>query len=59
MQEAIQQIRNGTRNMVELSPQAAAVRRWQHDMAREANLLSLSRGKEPHRRVRIFRNDRG
>ena len=29
----------------------------QHDLARSANLLSVSRGKEPHRRVRIFRAD--
>ena len=58
-QEAIDAIRTGVRHMVELRPQDSGVRRWQHDMAREANLLSLSRGKEPHRRVRIFRDERG
>ena len=32
------------------------VRRMQHDMARKANLVSHSYGKEPRRRVRIFRD---
>jgi stage III sporulation protein SpoIIIAA len=56
---AIRDVLSGERDMVELDPQTSAVRRWQHDMARQASLLSLSRGREPHRRVRIFRNDRG
>ncbi len=58
-QEAIHQVLSGNRNMVELSPQSATIRRSQHDMARQANLHSLSRGKDPRRRVRIHRNDRG
>jgi hypothetical protein len=37
------------------SPQSATVRRLQHDLARQANLYSLSHGKEPNRRVRIYR----
>jgi stage III sporulation protein AA len=52
---AILRILSGERSMVELAPQASPVRRWQHDLARQANLLSLSQGKEPHRRVRIYR----
>ncbi len=56
-EQAIRDILSGTRDMVELGPQTAAIRRWQHDMARQADLLSLSRGREPFRRVRIFRND--
>jgi predicted RNA-binding protein Jag len=40
---------------VELSSQNSYIRRRQHQMAREARLLSHSRGKEPHRRVRILR----
>ena len=45
---------NGER-WVELPPAASSVRRLQHQMARQANLLSHSYGKEPNRRVRIFR----
>ncbi len=51
---AIEFVMNGER-WVELPPAVAAVRRLQHQMAREANLLSHSYGKEPRRRVRIFR----
>jgi stage III sporulation protein SpoIIIAA len=54
-EDAIHQILNGTRPMVELTPQVSTVRRWQHDLARQADLYSLSQGKEPNRRVRIYR----
>jgi stage III sporulation protein SpoIIIAA len=57
VEEAIREILTGARDMVELGPQDAAVRRWQHDMARQADLLSASRGEEPQRRVRIYRNN--
>jgi stage III sporulation protein SpoIIIAA len=40
---------------VELSPQNAYVRRLQHEMAEKYNLSSRSEGREPYRRVRIFR----
>lgn len=53
-EEAIHRVLNGAK-MVELSPQNAYVRRRQHQMARTAQLVSQSRGKEPHRRVRILR----
>lgn len=53
-QAAIQAVLNGER-WVELNPATAAIRRLQHQMAREANLVSHSYGKEPRRRVRIFR----
>ncbi len=52
--DAIDAVLNGER-WVELSPASAAVRRLQHQMARQANLVSHSYGKEPRRRVRIFR----
>ncbi len=55
--EAIRSVLSGTREMIELSPQDAPIRRQQHDMARQANLRSLSRGKEPRRRVRIMHLD--
>jgi stage III sporulation protein SpoIIIAA len=53
-EEAIRRVLNGMK-MVELSPQNAYVRRQQHQMAREAQLISFSRGREPNRRVRILR----
>jgi len=46
---------NGER-WVELHPASAYIRRLQHEMARQANLTSHSYGKEPTRRVRIFRD---
>lgn len=55
--EAIYAVMSGRSGMVELVPQAAPVRRQQHQLAREANLLSLSHGTDPYRRVRIYRND--
>jgi hypothetical protein len=53
--QAVQTVLNGARS-VDLSPASAYVRRLQHQMARQANLVSHSYGKEPRRRVRIFRN---
>jgi len=54
-QAAIDQVLR-TARMVELSPQNSYIRRQQHQMAREAKLLSRSRGKEPNRRVRLYPN---
>jgi hypothetical protein len=51
---AISAVLNGER-WVELPPASAYIRRLQHEMARQANLTSHSYGKEPYRRVRIFR----
>jgi len=53
-QVAIDAVLNGQR-WVDLPPASAAIRRIQHDMARQAELVSHSYGKEPSRRVRIFR----
>ncbi len=52
---AISAVLNGTPS-VDLPPASAYIRRLQHDMARKANLVSHSYGKEPRRRVRIFRD---
>jgi hypothetical protein len=52
--EAIDAVLNGER-WVELPPASSYIRRIQHEMARDAELVSHSYGKEPHRRVRIFR----
>jgi nucleoside-triphosphatase THEP1 len=54
-QDAIRRVLSGTRS-VELTPQKANVRREQHEMARQANLISHSLGREPFRRVRIYRD---
>ena len=53
-ESAIQAVLNGQR-WVDLPPASANVRRIQHEMARQAELVSQSYGKEPNRRVRIFR----
>jgi hypothetical protein len=54
-QGAITAVLNGER-WIELPPAMSYVRRLQHEMARQANLTSHSYGKEPNRRVRIFRD---
>ncbi len=51
---AVSQIRQGDAT-VELSPQSAYVRRMQHLIAERNALSSQSRGKEPNRRVRIYK----
>jgi stage III sporulation protein SpoIIIAA len=53
-QEAIRKVMTGARS-VELSPQVAGIRRYQHELARSFNLISHSRGRDPQRRVRIYR----
>ncbi len=53
-ESAIRAVLNGER-WVDLPPASAAIRRIQHEMARQAQLVSHSYGKEPNRRVRIFR----
>jgi stage III sporulation protein SpoIIIAA len=49
----------GSEQAVELSPQNAYIRRLQHQLAQRYNLASRSMGREPYRRVRIFREDGG
>ncbi len=51
---AISAVLNGER-WVDLPPGPSLVRRLQHEMARNAELVSHSYGKEPRRHVRIFR----
>jgi stage III sporulation protein SpoIIIAA len=53
-QQAITAVLNGER-WVDLPPGPSLVRRLQHEMARSAELISHSYGKEPRRHVRIFR----
>ena len=54
-QAAIQAVLNGE-HWVDLRPASATIRRLQHEMARQADLVSHSYGKEPNRHVRIFRD---
>ncbi|MCJ7512641.1 MAG: AAA family ATPase [Anaerolineales bacterium] len=54
-QQAVSAVLNGAHS-VDLSPSSSYIRRLQHQLARQANLVSHSYGKEPNRRVRIFRN---
>ncbi len=58
---AIEETRQGMEKVlagapvIELSPQPPQVRRQQHRLAREAELISHSYGREPNRRVRLYR----
>ncbi len=52
---AIEEVREGQR-YVDLQPAPAPVRRQQHEIARQAHLVSESYGKDPKRFVRIFRD---
>lgn len=53
-QAAIAAVLNGER-WVDLPPGPSTERRLQHELARDAELVSHSYGKEPRRHVRIFR----
>lgn len=53
-QAAIEAVRNGQR-WVDLPPAAPSVRRMQHELVRQSDLVSHSYGKEPSRHVRVFR----
>ena len=55
-EDAIHQVLNRGLQTAELAPANAYIRRLQHQMATRYNLTSRSRGKEPYRRVKIFRS---
>ena len=46
-----------TAKAMDLAPQNSEIRKLQHQLAERYNLASVSRGKEPFRRVRIFRQN--
>jgi len=52
---AIQKLLTGA-DQAELSPQPAHLRRKQHELAQQHQLTSRSYGKDPRRRVRIYRD---
>ena len=58
MQETEEAIRRvlGGEEAVYLEPQPAFIRRQQHEMSRQAKLVSHSSGRDPRRRVRIYRD---
>lgn len=55
-EQAITRVMNGERSAVELTPRESYVRRLQHQLAERYNVSSESRGREPNRRVKIFRH---
>jgi stage III sporulation protein SpoIIIAA len=55
-EDTIHQVLNKGLTTAELPPANAYIRRLQHQMATRYNLISRSRGKEPNRRVKIFRS---
>ncbi len=53
-QSAVNHVRNGD-EVIELRPQSSYIRRLQHLVAEQNDLPSDSTGKDPNRRVRIYR----
>ncbi len=53
-QEAVNKVKDG-QETIELSPQSAYIRRLQHLIAERSSLASQSTGKDPNRRVRIYK----
>jgi len=57
-EEAVEQVKEGT-EAVELGPQSSYIRRLQHLIAQRSDLPSHSSGKDPNRRVRIYKEQPG
>jgi stage III sporulation protein SpoIIIAA len=55
-EEAIGSIVTGERHQVDLEPRNAYIRRIQHQIAQKFNVGSRSHGREPNRRVRVFKD---
>ena len=56
-EEAVRKVLSGQKS-IDLAPQNSYVRRSQHEMARQFNLVSHSYGRDPWRHVRIFSSQR-
>ena len=52
-EEAISQIHSGRQSAIDLAPQNPYIRKLQHQLASDQALESVSKGREPNRRVRI------
>ncbi len=57
-EEAVTQLRENEEEVVELSPQSSYIRRLQHLIAQRSDLSSRSLGKDPDRRVRIYKEQK-
>lgn len=57
VEQGLQMIHTGL-SSVDLNPASRAIRAYQHQMVRQANLVSHSYGKDPNRYVRIFNTPR-
>ncbi|MFH1646151.1 MAG: R3H domain-containing nucleic acid-binding protein [Chloroflexota bacterium] len=53
-EEAVEQVREGQES-IELGPQSSYIRRLQHLIAQRSDLASNSFGRDPNRRVRIYK----
>jgi predicted RNA-binding protein Jag len=53
-EEAVTQVKEGE-EAIELSPQSSYIRRLQHLIAQRSDLSSRSFGRDPNRRVRIYK----
>jgi len=56
-QEAVSKVKGGQEETIELSPQSRYIRRLQHLIAERNELASQSTGKDPQRRVRIYKEE--
>ena len=54
-ENAVAALSTGSEVAVELAPQGAYIRRLQHQLAERFDLFSTSQGREPQRRVRMFK----
>ena len=52
---AVEKVKNGDEGEVKLSPQSAYIRRLQHLIAERNEMASRSEGRDPNRRVRIYK----
>jgi stage III sporulation protein SpoIIIAA len=57
-EEAVTQLRDTEEAEVELSPQSSYIRRLQHLIAQRSDLSSRSLGRDPDRRVRIYKEQK-
>ncbi len=54
-EEAIAELHSGPQRAVDLAPQNAYIRRLQHQLAQRMDVGSNSKGRDPYRRVRLFK----
>jgi hypothetical protein len=57
-EEAVNKLKESGEEEIELSPQSSYIRRLQHLIAQRSDLSSRSLGKDPDRRVRIYKEQK-